>query len=62
MPRTTLWDLTDRIVPGGLDAWLRERRQAGDSLADIARTLHDDHEITVSTELIRTWVTASANR
>lgn len=55
VPRTTLRDLADRVIPGGLDAWLSERTEAGDSLIEITYRLRTDHGINVSPESVRQW-------
>lgn len=57
MARTTLRDLADRVIPGGIDAWLAERTASGDSLAEMTYKLRTEHDITVSTELVRQWRT-----
>lgn len=53
--RTTLYDLADRVIPGGISEWLAARTAAGDSLVEIAYRLRTDHDITVSPELVRQW-------
>lgn len=55
MARTTVRDLTDRILGGRLDQWLTEQRAADQSFAEIAYRLRTDHDIAVSAETVRTW-------
>lgn len=56
MARTPLLRaLVDRAVPGGLNDFLKSRRDAGDSYATIARALHSDHDIAVTAETVRVW-------
>ena len=45
----------DRILDGNLDAWVAERRRAGDSFNEIAFALWTDHQIRVSGETVRLW-------
>lgn len=47
--------LVDRLLPNGLEAFLRERRAAGDSFGTIADTLLLDYQIRVTGETIRRW-------
>lgn len=54
MSRTTLKDLADRVIDGGLEDWLRSRK-ATTSLDDMAQELERDHEITVTRETVRSW-------
>lgn len=54
--RTTVKDLADRLIEGGLEAWLRRLKvQSGVSADGIARQLERDHEIVVTAETVRTW-------
>lgn len=55
MARSTVRELTDRLLDGGLDAWLAEQRDAGHSFTEIAYRLRADHEIIVTGETVRTW-------
>lgn len=60
MPRTTLRDLADRVIPGGIDTWLQAERDRRASYADIVVKLREDHDIKVSTELVRQWCRGKA--
>lgn len=54
--RTTVKDLADRLIDGGLEAWLRQRKIADrESLDTIARDLERDYDITVTPEALRLW-------
>lgn len=53
--RTTVRELTDRLLDGNLDAWLAEQRGAGHSFAEIAYRLRSEHEVIVTGETVRTW-------
>lgn len=55
MARSTLRDLADRLIPGGLDQWLLDRRRDDDSYAEIAYALRTEHDIAVSHETVRQW-------
>lgn len=56
MARTNLKDLADRLIPGGLEAWLRQGKTAeGKSLYQLARDLESDHDINVTDETVRGW-------
>jgi len=59
MGRTNLTQvLLDRTIPGGLDAYLTERRAAGESFATIAAALLADHDVGVTGETVRQWCSA----
>lgn len=56
MERTTVKDLADRLIEGGLEAWLRDHKvNRRDSLVGIARRLDRDHQIVVTSETVRQW-------
>lgn len=55
MARSTIRDLTDRLLDGNLDTWLAEQRSAGHSFAEIAWRLRVEHEVAVTGETVRTW-------
>lgn len=55
MPPTDTFPLADRLVPGGLAAFLASARAAGDSFETIAYKLRAEHDIPVSSETIRKW-------
>lgn len=55
MARTDSFPLVDRLVPGGLVAFLEAARRAGESHETIAFRLRSEHEITVSSETVRRW-------
>lgn len=48
----------DRQLGGNLEQRLRERRAAGESLADIARWLDREHGVTITPEAVRQWCRA----
>jgi hypothetical protein len=54
--RTTLKDLADRLIEGGLEKWLRKLKvDDRESLDSIARHLQHDHQIIVTAETVRLW-------
>lgn len=55
MPRNDSFPLVDRIVPGGLAAYLTAAREADDSYETIAYRLRSEHDIKVSGETARKW-------
>lgn len=55
MAATDTFPLIDRIVPGGLNAFLTAARAAGDSHETIAYKLRSEHSIEVSAETVRKW-------
>lgn len=55
MPPTDTFPLADRLVPGGLVAFLNAARDAGDSFETIAFRLRSEHQIQVSAETARKW-------
>jgi intein-encoded DNA endonuclease-like protein len=59
MPPTDTFPLADRLVPGGLTAYLAAARDAGDSYETIAYRLRSEHDITVSAETARKWCNRS---
>lgn len=52
---TTVQELVDRTVDGGLETWLRTKRAGGLSLGSIARVLDREYEIEVTPETVRNW-------
>lgn len=53
---TTMRDLADRLVPGGLETYLRQRKvDQRLSFRSIARQLEDEHDIVVTDETVRAW-------
>lgn len=57
MAATDTYPLVDRLVDGGLPAFLRAARLAGESHETIAYRLRTEHDITVTSETVRKWVT-----
>lgn len=57
---TPTWRLADKLVKGGMDAFITERRTAGLSWYDIALDLYltTKGEIKVTPVSIRNWTTA----
>lgn len=58
MPRSSTFPEADLAAGGTLALELRQRREAGESFATIARWLHVTHDFTVSDETLRRWCTA----
>ena len=55
MAATDTYPLVDRIVPGGLEKYLKDARSAEESYETIAFALRRDHDITVGAETVRRW-------
>jgi hypothetical protein len=55
MAATDTYPLINRLVPGGLDAYLTAARGGGDSHETIAYRLRSEHAIEVSAETVRKW-------
>lgn len=55
MAATDTYPLVDRLVHGGLPAFLAAARSAGDSHETIAYRLRTEHDITVTAETVRKW-------
>lgn len=55
MPRSDIFPLADRLVPGGLAEYLTAARAEGQSHENITFRLRDEHDIKVSTETVRKW-------
>lgn len=55
MAPTDTFQLVDRIVPGGLDAFLEAARDEGQSYRTIASRLLAEHDIEITSETIRQW-------
>lgn len=55
MAATDTYPLINRIVPGGLDAFLSGARAEGLSHEQIAYRLRSQHDIEISAETIRKW-------
>jgi len=53
--RTASYPLIDRLLGGTLEAVLRERRETGQSFAEIGRWLLTEHDLAVSIDTIRRW-------
>lgn len=60
MAPTDTFPLVDRLIPGGLAPWLTSARADGDSYETIAFRLRSEHDITVSSETVRSWVLRTA--
>jgi hypothetical protein len=58
--RSTVRELTDRLLDGNLDAWLAEQKDAGHSFAEIAFRLRTEHQVIVTGETVRAWYKDSA--
>ena len=55
MAPTDTSKLVDRIIPGGLNAFLTDARDNGDTYADIVFTLRMEHQIEVTQDTVRRW-------
>ena len=55
MAATDTFPLVDRLVEGGLAAFLAEARANGDSHETIAFRLRAEHDIAISSETVRKW-------
>jgi intein-encoded DNA endonuclease-like protein len=55
MPQPDLFPIYDRLVDGGLEAYLCKARGKGESFHRISTRLRDEFEISVSVETIRRW-------
>lgn len=55
MAATDTYPLVDRLVDGGLPAFLRAARDRGESHETIAFRLRSEHDITVGSETVRRW-------
>lgn len=55
MPPTDTFAIYDRLVPGGLEAFLTAARSEGQSVRQIAARLLAEHDVNVSSETVRTW-------
>lgn len=55
MAPTDTSKLVDRIIPGGLAAYLTDARAAGETFADIAYRLRSEHDVVVTQETVRRW-------
>lgn len=55
MAPTDTSHLVDRIIPGGLDAFLAAARADGQTFANITFRLRTEHEIEVTQETVRRW-------
>lgn len=47
--------LVDRIIPGGLERYLLEARERGDSYQTIVLNLAAEHDITVTPPTVASW-------
>jgi hypothetical protein len=55
MARTSTALLVDRLIPGGLEPFLRSARDGGETFNDIAFRLRAEHDIKVTEETVRRW-------
>lgn len=55
MPSPSLLPLVDRLIEGGIEAFLTDARQRGESYQAIAARLGDEHRINVTPPTIRAW-------
>lgn len=55
MAPTDTSKLVDRIIPGGLDPFLRGARDNGETYAQITFRLQTEHDIEVTQETVRRW-------
>lgn len=61
MAATDTYPLVDRLIPGGLSAWLAAARERGDSYETIAFRLGAEHDIRVGAETVRRWCARAAS-
>lgn len=52
--------LADRVIEGGLDAYLLAARDRGESYQTIQSRLSTEHAIDVTAETVRNWTTKAA--
>lgn len=55
MPSPPTLPLVDRIVPGGLEHFLFEARERGESYQTIVRRLATEHDISVTPPTVASW-------
>jgi hypothetical protein len=55
MAPTDTRPIIDRLLDGGLDKYLTDAREAGQSFATIAERLGTEHGVTVTAETVRNW-------
>lgn len=55
MPSPSPRPLVDRLIPGGLEQFLRDARTSGQSGQTIAGRLAAEHDISVSVQTVLTW-------
>lgn len=58
MASTSTIPLVDRLIPGGLEQFLRDTRGNGDSLQTVVRKLYEEHGITKAPPTIAEWCKA----
>lgn len=49
--------LVDRLIPGGLEQYLREARERGESFQTIATRLQSEHDIPTTHQTVSAWCT-----
>lgn len=54
-PPTKLYPFVDRILGGQLHDYLATKRAQGETFERIARQLHAEHDLDISTEQVRQW-------
>jgi hypothetical protein len=47
--------LVDRLIPGGLETYLRDARAKGESFQSVRDRLKDEHDITVHPQTVANW-------
>lgn len=55
MARSSTIPLVNRIIPGGLEPFLRAARDNDETFADITYRLRAEHDIRVTEETVRRW-------
>ena len=55
MPGTELFPIIDRLIPGGLGAYLTAARANGESLRTIGQRLQDEHQLQITYTTIKKW-------
>ncbi len=52
---TTRQHIVDRLIVGGLEKFLRDARENGQSFPSISLRLRDEYSIAVSSDSVRRW-------
>ena len=55
MPSISPLPLVDRLIPGGLEKFLLDAREDGQSYRTIAARLRDEHDIPTTQQTVMAW-------